>query len=412
VTDRHPTSTAALERALAAVEAHEPRVRAWVTIDRDGAREAAQVLDAGPDRPLRGVVLGVKDVLDTAALPTACGSPIYAGFRPRADAAAVALLRDAGALCLGKTVTAELALVTPGPTTNPHRATHTPGGSSMGSAAALATGMADLALGTQTAGSVIRPAAFCGVFGFKPTFDAVPTAGMKEISRSLDTIGWFARDASVLAAAHGVLTGEAVSVDGPPPPRIALVRTRHWDRADADAQTAVLEAARAARGAGAVLQDRDLPPSYRDLDRAQGVVMTYEAAQALAWERAAHRDLLSPALRDLLDGADHLAHDDHAAALAVAAEARRDTDAVFGDADVLLTPAVVGEAPFGLERTGDPRFARVWTLLGWPTLSVPGVTGSSGLPVGVQLVGRAHDDARLLRAGAWLADAIAARTSR
>jgi hypothetical protein len=156
VTDRHPTSTAALERALAAAEAHEPRVRAWVTIDRDGAREAAQVLDAGPDRPLRGVVLGVKDVLDTAALPTACGSPIYAGFRPRADAAAVALLRDAGALCLGKTVTAELALVTPGPTTNPHRATHTPGGSSMGSAAALATGMADLALGTQTS----RPS-FC-----------------------------------------------------------------------------------------------------------------------------------------------------------------------------------------------------------------------------------------------------------
>jgi Asp-tRNA(Asn)/Glu-tRNA(Gln) amidotransferase A subunit family amidase len=350
--------------------------------------------------------LGVKDVFDTADQPTEYGSPIHRGFRPRADAAAVALLRGAGATVLGKTVTAELACFTPGPTANPHRVTHTPGGSSSGSAAAVATGMVDVALGTQTAGSVVRPASFCGVFGVKPTFGTVATAGVKPVAPSLDTVGWFARDVATLDAVRVALTGRAAMPSAATPPRLAIVRTASWALADDAARNAVLEAARLAMTAGATVHDAELGSALDALADDHVVVMSYEAARSLAWELEYHADLLSGRLRALLEegrAVDPTVYDD---VRTRTERARGDVDLLFGDADVLLTLAANGEAPAGLGATGDPRFARLWTLLGLPAVAVPGFVGATGLPIGIQLVARQGADADLLAWAAWLARAL------
>lgn len=401
-------ATDAVRRSLTALDAHEAAVRAFTVVDADRALDAARALDDGPTRPLRGVVLAVKDVFDTAELPTAYGSPIYAGFRPRADAAAVADLLAGGAVCLGKTVTTEFALVTPGPTTNPRRSTHTPGGSSMGSAASVAAGMADLALGSQTSGSVIRPASFCGVFGFKPSFGTVSTAGMKQLAGTFDTVGWFARDVETIDSARVVLTNRPRFEPIGTPPRIALARTHDFHLADDDCRRAIEQAADLARHAGALVDDRELPDAFLELGRSHTRMMVYEAAHALAWERHRHGPLLSDQLRGILDRGDEIGPDEYDEDCRRVGRARTNVDAVFGAADVLMTPAAPGEAPQGLARTGDPRFARVWTALGWPALSVPGLHGATGLPIGIQVVGRPLADATVLAVGAWLADLLAA----
>lgn len=403
--DDHP-----IERALEAIDALDRDLHAFAFVDPDLARFAARTAPGGP---LHGVPVGIKDVFDTADQPTEYGSPIYRGHRPRADAATVALLRAAGAVVVGKTVTAELAWFTPGPTVNPHRATHTPGGSSSGSAAAVAAGLVDLALGTQTAGSVIRPASFCGVFGYKPTFGVVPTAGVKPAAPSLDTVGWFARDVALVAAAFRVLARRADRVEGidgrPGQLRFALVRTEQWADAEPDARRAVEDAARAVGAA-----ERDLPAPLVGLAAVQPVVQAYEGARALAWERLAQPDGLSDGLRRILDWGDAIAPDEYDAVLRRARQARDDgsLDALFGDADVLVTLAVPGEAPSGLHATGDPRFCRLWTLLGLPALSVPGLGGDTGMPIGVQLVARPHADASLLAAGHVMAEAIGVSDGR
>ncbi len=388
----------ALQRVLAAVDRWEPHVHAYTHLDRDRARHEATRRHG----PLAGVVLGVKDVFDTADQPTEYGTPIHRGHRPSADAPAVARLRAAGATVSGKTVTAELACYTPGSTANPHRVTHTPGGSSSGSAAAVATGMADLALGTQTAGSVVRPASFCGVFGFKPTFGAVAADGVKAVAPSLDTVGWFAREVSVLDRAHVALTGRAPMRALGTPPSISLVRTAAWEAADTDAHEAVLSAARRASDAGAAVSEVELGPQFDALADDHWVVMCHEARHALAWEREHHRDRLSEALRAMLDRGDDVTPDRYDDVRARTHDARR-VLARRLDADVVLTLAANGEAPAGLESTGDPRAARLWTLLGVPTVAVPGLVGATGLPIGVQLVGRAGRDADLLAAAEWLA---------
>ena len=370
--------------------------------------------------PLVGLTLGVKDIFDTADQPTEYGSPIYRGHRPRADAATVALLRAAGATVVGKTVTAEFAFFHPGPTTNPHRTTHTPGGSSSGSAAAVAAGMCDVALGTQTAGSVIRPASFCGVFGFKPTFGTAPVAGVKLVAPSLDTVGWFARDPSTLEAVRAVLTGRPralgpltstrLEANGPNPgdfwPRIALVRTEQWDTADDDSRAAVEKAAERAANAGAAVEERDLPEKLKGLAGEQPIVQAFEGARSLAWEWETHRHQISESLTKILERGWGIDPDEYVRVKKRARDARHLFSSMFGDADVLLTPAVVGEAPKGLDSTGDPRFCRLWTILGLPTLSVPGLSGHTGPPIGVQLVGRGDDDAAVIAAGGWLASVV------
>ena len=353
------------------MECREEVIRAWVCRRGDA---------------VDGWTVGVKDIIDTADFPTEYGSPIYAGHQPAADARCVAMLRDAGAAIPGKTVTAELAMFSPGPTRNPHRVTHTPGGSSSGSAAAVAAAHVDAALGTQTAGSVIRPASFCGVYGMKPTYGVVPTDGVKAVSPSQDAVGWFARDVEGIERVARVFGIQPTDAS----PRVGLVRTGQWADADPDSRAAV-EAA--AQQMDAV--DVDLPDALVGLAADQPVVQAYEAARSLAWEFDNHRSALSATLVGILEWGAAIADADYTRVLDRAAEARQTW---FDGVDVVITPAVVGEAPEGLESTGDPRFCRLWNLLGWPALSVPGALGTTGLPIGVQLVAPAGGDALVMAA--------------
>lgn len=398
---------ACLERIVA----REEEVRAWTYLDPDLALRQARDRDREEPRgPLHGVPVGIKDIVDTADLPTELGSSIHAGRRPAADALCVARLRSAGAVILGKTVTTEFALFSPGPTTNPHDPGRTPGGSSSGSAAAVADAMVLVALGTQTAGSVVRPASFCGIFGLKPTFGAFPLDGVKQVSASLDTLGHFARDAVDLAVVADVLAGTR-GVFAPDSPdrrwRIGFVRTHEWDRAEPSTRECIEQAVRVIAGEAEV-DEVDLPAHWSGLVEAQTVIMEAEAAATFAAERRDRPDELSANLLDMLDrGA---AHD--AAALDRSRElgdrCRRELADVVGDRDVLLAPSVIGEAPVGLDGTGDPLFCRMWTLVGPPTVSVPGLRGPAGMPLGVQVVAPQGRDGRAIAAAGWLAPRLAA----
>jgi Asp-tRNA(Asn)/Glu-tRNA(Gln) amidotransferase A subunit family amidase len=350
------------------------------------------------------VPIGIKDVIDTFDMPTEMGSPIYRGHRPTADAACVALLRAAGGVILGKTVTCEFAGVTPGATTNPHDEARTPGGSSSGSAAAVADCMVPIALGTQTGGSVLRPASYCGVIGYKPTYNAVSRVGVKAAAEGLDTLGLIARSLDDIALVRAVLLGRAPA---PVPavtvaPRIGLTRTHLWDLAQPETVAAVEDAAERLNEAGAAIMDVKLPEAFAELAQAREVVNDCERAVAMADEWHRHRDLISERLRKIIQrGLDALPRD-YAPAVRLAERCRGDFDAVFGAADVLLAPCVRGEAPEGLHYTGDPSFQALWTLLHAPTLTLPTAIGPNGLPVGIQLIGRRHDDDRLLAASKWI----------
>lgn len=397
-----------LRDTLAAIAAREPQLQAFAHLDPEAALAQARAIDAGPWRgPLHGLPLGVKDLIDTADMPTAYGSAVYAGHRPAADAAVVALCREAGAVVAGKTVTTEFAYFHPGPTQNPHAAGHTPGGSSSGSAAAVGAGLLPLALGTQTAGSIIRPAAFCGVVGYKPTLGRVPRAGVKSLSESLDVVGGFARSVRDLALLGSVLTGDSrlrARFDGSLP-RVGLCATPEWPQADADTQAAWVLAQQRLGAAAVTLP---WPAALPDLVLLQKAVMAFEMARALSHERLQHHARLSPRLQGLLAEGMAIAGATHAANLARVARAQQQAAALFDGADVLLAPSAIGTAPAGLEATGDPLFCRGWTLLGLPCVHLPFTQGVDGLPLGLQLVGRHGDDARLLAA----ADAVLRRLQR
>ncbi len=405
---RRDLSAVDLVRAcLDRVAERESKVHAFAHLDADAALAQARALDAAPVRGLlHGLPLGVKDLLDTADMPTGYGSPIYAGHRPGADAAAVALCREAGALVLGKTVSTEFAYFHPGPTANPHNPAHTPGGSSSGSAAAVADCMLPLALGTQTAGSIIRPAAFCGVVGYKPSWGLVPRAGVKSLSETLDTVGGFGRSVRDAALLGAVLTGDtrlgAVPESDRAAPRIGLCCTPEWPQADPDTQAAWAQAAAALAPQAGVLVDVDLPGECEGLLALQKAVMAFETARALSHERLSHRERLSERLRLLLDEGRAIPADEHIARLSRRAAARRSVDALFERFDVLLAPSAIGEAPLGLAATGDPVFCRTWTLLGLPCVHLPFARGRLGLPVGLQLVGRWGQDHHLLACAHWV----------
>jgi Asp-tRNA(Asn)/Glu-tRNA(Gln) amidotransferase A subunit family amidase len=394
-----------MRACLERVAERDGDVRAFVHLDPVAALAQARALDAGPLRGvLHGLPLAVKDLFDTADMPTAYGSPIYAGHRPAADAAAVALCREAGALVFGKTVTTEFAYFHPGPTRNPHDRAHTPGGSSSGSAAAVADHMLPLALGTQTAGSIIRPAAYCGVVGYKPSWGRVPRAGVKSLSESLDTIGGFGRSVRDLALLGAVLTGDARLIDAgaTPPPRIGLFRCPDSAQADADTQRALVKAGAALAPQASAFADASLPTELPDLVGLQKAVMAFEMARALSHERLRHRDRLSERLRALFDEGVLIPGALHAKHLAQTADAQRRVDAMFDRFDVLMAPSATGEAPHGTDATGDPLFCRGWTLLGLPCIHLPFTTGQRGLPIGLQLVGRFGDDHRLLAVAQWV----------
>lgn len=386
----------ATEESLRRIAAHEETLHAWAHLDEGLARKNAELSRPGP---LAGMTVGVKDIFNTADQLTEYGSPIYVGHQPFADAAAVALLRAAGAVIIGKTVTAELAWSTPGATTNPHRPTHTPGGSSSGSAAAVAARTIDVALGTQTAGSVIRPASFCGVFGLKPTFGLIPTAGVKPGAPSLDTVGILSCDIDVLARAQAVLSRRPLQSERRPL-TFGFQRTEMWEDADEDSRAAV-ELAASLLDAVTL----SLPNSLSGLADDSQLIQNYEGTLSLAWERLTHNDQLSDGLRERLESGDATSPEDYEALCRRVQAAKADAviERLFGGVDVLVTPAVVGEAPAGLASTGDPRFCRLWTTLGLPALSVPGLVGASGLPIGVQLIARPYAEGMLLEAGRALA---------
>jgi Asp-tRNA(Asn)/Glu-tRNA(Gln) amidotransferase A subunit family amidase len=393
------------QACLDRIAEREPQVQAFAHLRADAALAQARALDAGPVRgALHGLPFGAKDLFDTADMPTAYGSPIYAGYQPPFDAAAIALCKQAGAVLLGKTVTTELANMFPGVTRNPHNLAHTPGGSSSGSAAAVADGMLALALGTQTAGSLIRPAAFCGVVGFKPSHNRVPRAGVKSLSETLDTIGGFARSVRDVALLGSVLTGDArlcqadnfahTSV-----PRIGLCQTPQWAQADADTQHAWALAEKALAGVATAMQ---LPSGLQNLMALQKTVQAFETARSLSHERDQHCAQLSEPLQALINEGLAISGQAHAQALQATALARSQAAALFESFDVLLAPSSIGQAPAGLASTGDPVFCRSWTLLGLPCVHLPLARGSSGLPVGLQLVGAYGQDHRLLAAAHWV----------
>jgi amidase len=394
------------EACLARIAEREPTVRAFTWFDAQAARAAARSPLPGP---LHGLPIGVKDVLDTADMPSEYGSPIWSGWRPRADAAAVAWARAAGAVVMGKTVTTEFATRKPGPTTNPANPGHTPGGSSSGSAAGVATGFFPLAYGTQTAGSVIRPAAYCGIVGYKPTFGTISRIGMKVMSDSLDTVGVLARSVADCALLAGAVSGRDLGDPEAPPgraPRVGLCRSPSWHLAGPETAALLDRIGQALGRAGAAVCDRELPEAFSALVQAHPIVMNSESGRALGWELATARDGISPGLRERLEFGLGCSEAERTEALGVFESTQRAFPAAMEGLDVLVTPSAPGEAPAGLDWTGDPAFNLIWTSLHVPCVTVPAGAGPNGLPLGIQIVGRQGEDRAVLAWAQWVAAAI------
>ncbi|MGJ3263956.1 MAG: amidase [Salinarimonas sp.] len=401
----------------AAIAAHEPAIGALVHLDAAaGAGQSARAVEGVAAGPLAGIPLGVKDIIDVAGMPTGMGSPLYDGNLPRADAAIVAAARRAGAIPLAKTTTTPFAYLDPTPTRNPSAPGCTPGGSSSGSAAAVAAGMLPLALGTQTGGSVIRPAAFCGIAAIKPSARLLPTVGVKCFSWTLDTVGLFAATVPDVAHALAALARRPhlALPEGDPLERFAGLRLGVLAQdfagdSEPEAAVALEAAARAAERAGARVVRLSAPPLFAEAWRLHGTIQDFEAAQALAWEWDAHRDALPPQLRTLLDGAQEAEAAHYDEARRVVHRAREAGRALFDQVDALLTTAAPGPAPHGLGSTGSSAFNRLWTLLGDPCVAVPGCRAPDGRPVGVQTISRFGRDETALAAGAFVEAALAAQ---
>jgi len=412
---------ACLER-IAAVDGD---IQAWAYLDPDYALAQARMIDSmrqsgGPVGPLHGLPVGIKDIIDTEALPTENGTSLDSGRRPREDASVVSQLRQAGAVIMGKTVSTELAVYSPGKTQNPHNPGHTPGGSSSGSAAAVAAEMVPLAVGTQTNGSVIRPASFCGAYGFKPTHGLISRAGVLKQSPPLDTIGVFGRsveDAAMLADAITAYDDrdpdsrlrarprllEVATQEPPLEPVFAFVKTPVWDRASDDCKEAFAELADAL---GARCDEVNLPSPFEGAYEIHRTIMQADLAKNFAPYYRRGADKLSDILRGMIEEGQSTLAVDYNVAVDWIDLLNAGLDEVFARYDAILTPAAPGEAPVGLEATGDPAFCTLWTLCGTPAITLPLMEGAAGLPLGVQLVGRRGDDARLLRTARWLAGHI------
>jgi Asp-tRNA(Asn)/Glu-tRNA(Gln) amidotransferase A subunit family amidase len=391
---------------LARIAEREPMIRAFAWFDPDAARKAAAAVRPGA---LHGLPIGVKDVFDTSDMPSEYGSPIWRGWRPRADAAAVAWARQAGAVVMGKTVTTEFATRKPGPTGNPHNPGHTPGGSSSGSAAGVADFFFPLAYGTQTAGSVIRPAAYCGVVGYKPSYGIINRFGMKLMSESLDTVGVIARSVADCALFAGAVSGRDLGDPDVRPeksPRIGICRSPAWDKALPETEALLSRVASALARAGGSVVDRELPQEVAAIEAAHPIVMNNESARALGWELANAREQISEGLRERLEFGLSRSEAEVAAAHAVFESAQRAFPACMDGLNALVTPSAPGQAPAGLEWTGDPAFNLIWTSLHVPCVTVPAGAGPDGLPLGIQIVTRIGEDRQALAWAQWVAAAI------
>jgi Asp-tRNA(Asn)/Glu-tRNA(Gln) amidotransferase A subunit family amidase len=400
------TTCEAVTRAcLERIAEREPRVLAWEFIDADLAIAQARALDSGgASGPLIGVPFGVKDIIDTFDMPTEYGSPIYAGNRPARDAACVALGRKAGGIVMGKTVTAEFAVVHPGKTRHPLDPMRTPGGSSSGSAAAVADNMVPLALGTQTTGSTIKPGSFCGVFAYRPTFGEIRCAGVMESSGNCDAVGLYARTVEDIALHRDVLIGEdpVPVAEHITAPRIGFCRVPQWSRLDASTQQLLEDAAQRLARAGAQVSDAVLPREFNEAEEAHRMVSCREFALNFTREIRHNWEQLSPALRaGKVKVGLECSYERYRWARELAERCRRNLAEMFKNYDVLLAPAAVGEAPVGMN-TGDSSLASSWTLMHVPTMNVPAFTGPNGLPVGAQVVAAHGEDRRLFAAARWV----------
>ncbi len=443
------TSEDLVTACLARIEAVEGEVRAWAHLDPEYALEQARIRDAArqmgqPTGPLHGIPVGVKDIFDTADLPTENGTPLDAGRRPEEDSTVVALLREAGAVIMGKTVTTELAAYHPGKTRNPHNVEHTPGGSSSGSAAAVAAGMVPLAVGTQTNGSMIRPGAYCGVVGFKPTLGLISRHGVLAQSHHLDTVGVYARsveDAAMIADVLSTHDGrdpdmrprarprllETARSAPPLDPVFAFVKTPVWDQAEDETKEAFEKFAGFLSTAGPeeVTEEEDafdtpelgpdeikgcaeiaLPSPFDPAIALHRTIMLGDFAKSFAGYYQRGKSELSDTLREMIEEGQTVLAMDYNAAVDWIGVLNAGLEEIFEHCDAILTPATTGTAPKGLDSTGSPVFCTLWTLCGTPAITLPLLRSADGLPLGVQLVGRRGEDARLLRTARWLVERV------
>ena len=407
--ERRWSAAQVMRAALHRIHAREPQVRAWEHLDGEVAIARAEALDAGQGQAagaLQGAPIGVKDIIDVAGMPTKYGSPVYADAAPAAESAhCVQALENAGAVVVGKTVTTEFAYYTPRQTRNPWNASHTPGGSSMGSAASVACGMVAGALGSQTNGSVIRPAAFCGIVGWKPSYGTVSNHGTLDPWPTLDHTGVFARnvaDAALLAATiakDGALAASVTARERPP--RLALVRSPVWHLAETPQKEMLESNAQTLRAAGAQIHELGLPTEYADAHRAHRVILAYEGARHFGALQKEHRDRMSAEFNALLDEGAGIAEREYGEALARTDQLRKDFSQTTSSYDAIITPPAAGEAPATLEQTGNPTFCTMWTLLGVPAITIPVGFGPAGLPLGLQIVGRMREDDHTVAVAAW-----------
>jgi len=398
------TCEAVVAACLERIAAREPDVHAWAHLNPEAALAAARAFDQnGKQGPLAGVPFGVKDIIDTFDMPTEWGTAIHKGRQPERDAACVALSRKAGGVLLGKTVTTEFANLHPGPTRNPRDLTRTPAGSSSGSAAAVADFMVPIAIGTQTTGSTIRPASFCGVFGYRPTYGEHRMHGVMEASGSLDTLGILARSVADIALYRDVLLG----VPPEPMPKIerphfALCRSHVWDQIEPVTQTLIENAAFRLARAGARVTEFTMPAEFELLNDAHRTISSFEFARTFTWEIENHWNEISDTLRGgrLHDGLTG-SFERYIEAKRLADECRHRLDALLGAIDALLTPAAFGEAPVGMPAFAGVPLYQIWTTLHVPAVSIPVFRGPAGMPVGAQLIGKRHDDRRLFACAQW-----------
>lgn len=407
------TSESLVAACLERIDRRAGATKAWAYLDPDAALEQARLRDTQERRsPIHGVPVGIKDVFDTARMPTAYGAAPFEGHRPALDAAVVGMLRQAGAVILGKTKTTEFATFYPSDAANPVNPAHTPGGSSSGSAAAVADGQVPAALGTQTMGSVIRPAAYCGAVGYKPSFGSLSRAGLALLSETNDTIGLFTRavaDLPMMMAAMLGLEPESCLAEAAGAPGIGLFRGPDADLALPEASEALAVAERAFSSAGAAIREIDCPPVLMRALPAHMTITLFELARSLAAVLHDHADGLSDKLKEMIADGAAISLAQYHEALDVAGRAREAVAHIFGEVDILLTYAAPGEAPEGLGNTGDPIFNRLWSLLGGPCVTLPVMKGPKGLPVGVQLVGPVRQDPVTLAHALWAEQVLADR---
>jgi Asp-tRNA(Asn)/Glu-tRNA(Gln) amidotransferase A subunit family amidase len=403
------TAEAVVRACLDRIAERDPLIRAWIAIDAESSLEEARRCDRAAFRgPLHGVPFGVKDVIDTANFPTQMGSPLYKEYYARYDAACVALARGAGAIVLGKTATAEFAGTAPPATRNPCNLDHTPGGSSSGSAAAVADLMVPMAYGTQTGGSILRPASFCGVIGFKPTFGTYNPVGVKPAAESFDTLGLIARSVDDVELFHSVLVGDKFDPVAltDVAPSIGICRTHLWEAAQPETIHAIEDAIHRLEAAGASISEVVPPSGYDQLTVHRVVINAYERARGLTAEWLFGKDGLSPQMIRTCESGFAVSRGEYVNSLRFIERYRITIEECFAGIDVLLTPVVVGEAPRGIDYTGDPCFQELWTLLHVPTLTLPTHRSPNGLPVGIQLVARRYSEQELFAIGRWVEDRL------